>query len=167
MRKSRIIALRGMVKIRTSQFDYSLPKKFIAESPFTPRDSSKLMGFDTHSDNVFHEKFSDVKSFLKKGDVLVVNKSKVIPARIIFEKDGKRCEIFILKKIADNLYEVLVKPGKYFHNGSEFKVGKSISCKVENVFEDGTRMISFKSDVLEDIDYMLEKNRTNALAALY
>ena len=80
--------LHGSLKMKTSEFDYNLPQSFIAQTPVSPRDSSKLLVFDTGLDKVSHKHFYDIEDFLKAGDVLVVNVSKVIPARIIFKEKG-------------------------------------------------------------------------------
>jgi len=131
--------------MKLSDFDYILPKSFIAQDPADPRDSSKLLVFDSKTGMVEHRIFRDFIEYLLPGDVLVVNRSKVIKARIKFEADLKM-EIFLLKKLSDNVYECLVKPGRKFKIGASLKIKNGIECKVEDVKEDGTRVIKFFTD---------------------
>jgi S-adenosylmethionine:tRNA ribosyltransferase-isomerase len=134
-----------MAGIKTKDFDYDLPKRFIAQKGLVKRDFSKLMIYDTKNDKIYHKKFYNIADFLGKNDVLVLNSSKVIPARIIFKKDGKECEIFLLNKLSKSDYECLVRPGKLFKKDMEGKIDSDISFKVLAVNDDGTRKISFKS----------------------
>ena len=127
--------------MKTSDFDYFLPRHLIAQTPAKPRDSSKLMVYNSVSGKVRHKFFSDIKELLKPGDVLVVNTSKVIPARILF--DGK--EIFLLKEIKKNIYECLVRPGRKFKIGDKFSLSKGLKAKVNEVLKSGIRLIEFKS----------------------
>ena len=83
--------------MNTSNFDFDLPKKFIAQEPVVPRDSSKLLVFDTESGRIFHKRFYEITDFLSKDDLLVFNRSKVIPARINFIVNDGIKEIFVLK----------------------------------------------------------------------
>ncbi len=135
--------------MRTEDFNYDLPESFIANDPVVPRDSSKLMLVDTSLTKVFHHQFSDIKNYLRPGDVLVLNRSRVIPARIVFDLDGNEREIFLLRKISSDVYQVLVRPGRVFKIGFTFVLGDNVNCSVEKVLEDGTRHIKFLSDNLE------------------
>lgn len=137
--------------MKTSDFDYDLPKKFIAQNPMIPRDRSKLLVYDSCHDKVFHKHFFEIGEFLRAGDVIVVNRSKVIPSRINF--DGK--EIFLLKKISECRYQVLVRPGKYFKKGCEFVLNDNVSVRVISVENDGTRIVEFKP--FENLDEKLQK----------
>ncbi len=127
--------------MKTSEFDYQLPKSFIAQNPVTPRDSSRLLVYDTATDKVYHKRFFEVKEFLKKGDVMVVNKSRVVPARIIFGGG----EIFLLKKLDESHYEALMKPGKRFQFGGQFDINEDLSFIVKEVLDDGRRVLEFFS----------------------
>jgi S-adenosylmethionine:tRNA ribosyltransferase-isomerase len=142
--------------MKTSQFDYHLPEKYIAQNPATPRDSSKLLVYEAKKNRVFHEKFSEIVDFLKTGDVLVINTSKVIPARINFQFLGKKFEIFLLKKIKKNFYQTLVRPGKKFKVGEKFILNKNLDCTVKEILDDGTRIIEFHSSKL-NVENELEK----------
>lgn len=134
-----------------NDFDFQLDKSFIAQEPVVPRDSSKLLVFDTQTGEVIHSKFSELGKFLRGDDVMVVNSSKVVRARILF--DGK--EIFLLKKLGDDRYEVLVKPGRFFKLGKEFAIDDQLSAKVEGINEDGTRVLRFSFE--GDLGLYLEK----------
>jgi S-adenosylmethionine:tRNA ribosyltransferase-isomerase len=126
--------------MKTSEFDFELPKSFIAQAPVDPRDHSKMMAYDRQREKVEHKKFYDILEYLSENDVLVVNSSKVIPARVLFDVDGGEKEIFILRKIKDFEYRVLVRPGKFFSIDKEFDV-KGVKCRVLEVLDDGSRLI--------------------------
>lgn len=129
--------------LKTEEFNYFLPKSFIAQNPVSPRDSSKLLVFDTNKDEIHHVRFSDIGRFLQTGDTLVVNISKVIPARIIFYDCSHKREIFILKDLGGNMYQVMVKPGKIFKVGKSFAIAKGVKCVVKIILSDGTRVCQF------------------------
>jgi S-adenosylmethionine:tRNA ribosyltransferase-isomerase len=129
--------------MKLAQFDYELPEKFIAQDPVEPRDSSKLLVFDSSTGEVSHRRFRDVAEYLGADDVLVVNRTKVIPARILFDVDGREVEVFRLGKVSEGLYKCLVKPGKLFRVGATRRVNDRLSCEVIEENEDGTRGIRF------------------------
>lgn len=131
--------------MKLSDFDYSLNKSFIAQDPADPRDSAKLLVFDTKTGMIEHRVFKDVLEYLTDMDVLVANRSKVIKARIKFEADPKM-EIFLLKKISHNVYECLVKPGRKFKKGTFLKIKNELECEVIDVKNNGTRVIKFFTD---------------------
>jgi len=139
-----------MGKLKTSDFDYKLPKKFIANDPLSTRDSSKLMVYSSSTDEIFHKRFHEIVKFLRKGDVLVVNRSKVSSARIVF--NGK--EVFVLGKMKSGLYLTLVKPGRWFKVGRTFDLGK-ITAEVREVLEDGSRLIKLTG--VKNLDEYLEE----------
>jgi len=134
--------------MKTELFNYDLPESFIAQNPVSPRDSSKLMIYDVSLDEVKHDVFKDVFDYLKKGDVLVVNRSKVIPARILFSDGGKEFEIFILAEEDGGFVHAMVYPGKAFFIGAHFYLGGGVSCEVLEVNDDGTRRFKFVGDYL-------------------
>lgn len=129
--------------MKTSDFDFELPESCIALSPTAARDDCKLLVFDTHSGEIFHKRFFEIGEFLNAGDVLVWNRSKVVAARLIFSFDGKRREIFLIEKIEENLYQALVKPGRFFKIGRKFELVSGLFAEVKEIFEDGTRLILF------------------------
>lgn len=137
--------------MRVSDFDYHLPKELIAQNPMIPRDHSRLMAVDSLSGAVSHCRFFEVGEFLRAGDVLVVNRSRVLPARIIFE--GK--EIFLLKKLGEKRYEVLVKPGKKFKTGAKLIICEGLSVEVIEEKSDGSRVVEFAFE--GDLEGKLEK----------
>ncbi len=144
MNQARIEAQIGnYYMLKTTDFDYNLPKKFIAQNPVIPRDNSKLLVFDTAKNKIYHKRFFEIGEFLRKGDTLVVNASKVIPARILFNENTSSREIFLLKKFGENKYQAMVKPGKVFKIGKEFVLDKNVKCVVKEILEDGTRIVEF------------------------
>jgi S-adenosylmethionine:tRNA ribosyltransferase-isomerase len=134
--------------MKTSDFDYELPESFIAQSPASPRDSSKMFVFNSSNSLVSHKKFFNILDYLTPNDVLVVNQSKVIPARVEFFCEGRNREIFILKNISGFSYRAMVFPGRFFQKGRSFRVNESLSGVVLDVLDDGTRIIDFDGDVL-------------------
>ncbi|MFA6305295.1 MAG: tRNA preQ1(34) S-adenosylmethionine ribosyltransferase-isomerase QueA [Candidatus Gracilibacteria bacterium] len=141
-----------MKEYRTSDFDYVLPKSFIAQNPVTPRDSSKMLVYDTANDKIYHKHFRDVVEYLRAGDTLVVNRSKVIPARILFGGNfGKpQKEVFLLKENSENIFNVLVKPGRLFLEGKIFIIAPDLHGEVLEILEDGTRNVKFWNPMSED-----------------
>ena len=100
--------------MKTSDFYYDLPEELIAQDPLTDRSSSRLMHLDLETGEVEHKIFKDVKQYLKAGDCLVINNTKVIPARLYGKKVGTDAaiEILLLKRRENDIWETLVKPGK-------------------------------------------------------
>ncbi len=141
--------------MKTSDFDYNLPQDFIAQNPVSPRHNSKLLVFDSKTDKVFHKKFFNIAEFLMPGDVLVVNRSKVIKARILFKLGDKLCEIFLLRCVREREYKVLVRPGKAFKEGTSFNIDKTLKATVKKILEDGTRIVVF--DYEGDLEKKLEQ----------
>lgn len=144
--------------MQTSDFDYILPKELIAQKPASLRDHCKLLVYVSAEDKIYHKNFFEIKDFVNKGDALVLNRSKVIPARINFMFGGKLCEIFLLKKLEENRYSALVKPGKFFSDGAQFEISPNLSAMVVEVQDDGTRVFDFFSfDASVNVDMALEK----------
>ncbi|MBP5466039.1 MAG: tRNA preQ1(34) S-adenosylmethionine ribosyltransferase-isomerase QueA [Clostridia bacterium] len=140
--------------LKTEDFDYFLPEELIAQTPAEPRDSSRLLVYDKTADKVYHEYFYDIKKYLKKGDVLVRNNTKVLPARLFaYTAHGGKVEVLLLKRFNLTEWEVLVKPGKKARVGTELIINSELSLTVIGTFsETGSRKVSFKFDgVFEDI----------------
>ncbi len=138
----------------TEDFNYDLPQELIAQTPVYPRDSSRMLVYDRQNDKVYHERFSDVVKYLKKGDVLVRNNTKVLPARMfVYTKNGGKVEVLLLKRLNLNEWEVLVKPGKKARIGAHLELSSELSLDVlDNVQETGSRVVRFNYDgVFEDI----------------
>lgn len=140
--------------MKTSDFDYNLPEELIAQTPVYPRDSSRMLVFDRKKDEIYHEHFYDIKKYLKKGDVLVRNNTKVLPARMFaFTPNGGKVEILLLKRYNLTEWEVLVKPGKKARKGAKLVISEELSLEVlDTVEEAGSRRVKFIYDgVFEDI----------------
>lgn len=123
-----------------NEFDYELPKELIAQTPLKDRSSSKLLIMNKKTGELKHEVFANIINYLNKGEVLVLNDTKVIPARLIGEKEdtGAVIEVLLLKDIGDDIWECLGKPGKRLKVGTIVKFGDgSLKCEVVNKLEEG------------------------------
>lgn len=134
-------------------FYYDLPEERIAQTPASPRDSSRLLVYDRQSDTVEHRIFRGVTDYLRAGDVLVINNTKVLPARLFAQTaNGGAVEVLLLKRIDKDSWEVLVKPGKKCTVGKKLTVSNELSLTVEGVTETGERIVKFEYDgVFEEI----------------
>ena len=143
-----------MNNLKTSDFYYDLPEELIAQTPAEPRDSSRMLVYNRESDTLSHEHFYDITKHLKKGDLLVINNTRVIPARIFGHIDGKQTtfEILLLKRLDYTHWEGIMRPARKARKGSVIKISDELSATVEDVGEYGIRTISFQFDgVFEDI----------------
>ena len=143
-----------MTDLKTSDFYYDLPEELIAQTPAEPRDSSRMLVYNRESDTLSHEHFYDITKHLKKGDLLVINNTRVIPARIFGHIDGKQTtfEILLLKRLDYTHWEGIMRPARKARKGSVIKISDELSATVEDVGEYGIRTISFQFDgVFEDI----------------
>lgn len=140
--------------MKTADFDYFLPEELIAQTPVYPRDSSRLLVYNREKDEIEHKHFYDIKSYLKKGDVLVRNNTKVLPARLFgYTPHGGKVEVLLLKRFDLTEWEVLVKPGKKAKPGAKLVISNELSLEVlSNIEESGGRRVKFYFDgVFEDI----------------
>ena len=139
--------------LKTSDFYYDLPEELIAQTPVEPRDSSRLLVFDRKSDKISHGHFRDICDLLNEGDLLVVNTTKVYPARIFAHTEhGGKVEILLLKRQNLTDWEVLVKPGKKCREGVVLKINDQLSVQILSRTEEGGRIVKFLFDgVFEDI----------------
>ncbi len=140
--------------MRTSDFDYFLPEELIAQTPAEPRDASRLLIYDRANDLVHHKIFRDIVDFLRPGDLLVRNNTRVLPARMFaYTKNGGRVEILLLKRFDLTEWEVLVKPGKKARPGVELVISNELKLIVLSTIEEaGSRRVKFTFDgVFEDI----------------
>lgn len=128
-----------------SDFYYDLPERLIAQTPIEPRNASRLMVLDKQSGNVEHKKFTDLFDYLKSGDCLILNNTRVLPARIFgTRKDtGSVVEFVLLKQKSNTVWECIAGPGKKAREGKEFAFSEELSCKVLEVLPDGNRVIEF------------------------
>ena len=139
-----------------NDFDYDLPEELIAQTPCAKRDHSRLMVLNRKDKSIKHEHFYDLPKFLKKGDTLVFNDTKVIPARLIGHRDptGARVEVFLLRRLPDrkDCWETLVKPGKKAQVGFKIKFSDELSCTVVEHTDFGGRVVQFEYDgIFEEI----------------
>lgn len=136
-------------------FYYDLPQELIAQDPLEHRDSSRLMVLDKNSGEVRHRTFRNITEYLKPGDCLVINNTKVIPARLygIREGTGAQIEILLLKRKEKDIWETLVKPGKKAKTGTRISFGEGIlTGEVIDVVEEGNRLIRFQYEgIFEEI----------------
>ena len=141
------------VRYKKSDFYYDLPPEQIAQTPAEPRDSSRLFVYDRATDKVEHRIFRDITDYLKAGDVLVINNTKVLPARLYAHTEhGGLIEILLLKRLERDKWEVLAKPGRKCAVGKSFKIGDKLSFTVEGITDSGERIINFSYDgVFENI----------------
>lgn len=133
--------------MKTSDFYFELPEELIAQTPLEKRDESRLMTVSRQTGDIEHRKFRDIKEYLRKGDVLVLNDTRVLPARLIGEKvpTGAKMEFLLLKRIDMDTWQVMVKPGKRAKPGSEFSFGDgSLRATVEDIADEGTRIVRFE-----------------------
>ena len=140
--------------MKTSDFDYYLPEELIAQTPIEPRDHSRLLVYNRSEDKVYHKKFYDIKEFLRAGDLLVRNNTRVLPARMYaYTKNGGKVEILLLKRFNLTEWEVLVKPGKKAKPGVELTISNELKLTVLSTIEEsGSRRVNFEYDgVFEDI----------------
>lgn len=136
-------------------FDYDLPEELIAQDPLEDRSSSRLMVLDKKTGDIKHKIFRDVVDYLQPGDCLVLNNTKVIPARLFGVKEGTeaKIEILLLKRKENDIWETLVKPGKKCKPGVKISFGEGLLIgEVLEVVEDGNRLIRFHYDgIFEEI----------------
>ena len=136
-------------------FDYDLPEELIAQDPLEDRSSSRLMVLDKKTGDIEHKIFRDVVDYLQPGDCLVLNNTKVIPARLFGVKEGTeaKIEILLLKRKENDIWETLVKPGKKCKPGVKISFGEGLlTGEVLEVVEDGNRLIRFHYDgIFEEI----------------
>lgn len=139
--------------LKKSDFYYDLPENLIAQTPVEPRDSSRLLHYDKSSNTYTDKHFYDIENILQKGDLLVVNNTKVLPARMFsYTPNGGKVEILLLKRFSLTDWEVMVKPGKKAKEGVTLTVNDELSLTVNERTESGGRIVTFHFDgVFEDI----------------
>ncbi len=139
--------------LKTSDFYYDLPEELIAQTPVYPRDSSRLLVYDRKQDKITDAHFKDILNIFNKGDLLVVNNTKVLPARMFaYTVNGGKIEILLLKRLSLTDWEVMVKPGKKAKEGITLTINEELSLTVISRTESGGRIVRFHFDgVFEDI----------------
>ncbi len=138
--------------MKTSDFGYDLPEELIAQDPLLDRSSSRLMHLDRQTGEITHDTFKNITNYLKAGDCLVINDTKVIPARLFGHRDktGGKCEVLLLKRLSDNEWDTIVKPGKSMKIGQVVNFGEKdengeypLVGVVEDIIDEGDRKIRF------------------------
>ena len=132
--------------MKTSDFFYELPEELIAQDPLEDRTASRLLVLDRKTDKLEHKIFSDVIDYLNPGDCLVINNTRVIPARLIGEKEGTggKVEILLLKRRENDIWESLVKPGKKLRPGARVIFGDGrLKAEILEIAEEGNRLVKF------------------------
>lgn len=141
------------MQYKKSDFYYNLPEELIAQTPATPRDSSRLLVYNRATEQVEHKIFRDITDYLKAGDVLVINDTKVLPARLYAHtQNGGAVEVLLLKRHSIDTWEVLVKPGKKCTPGKKLVISDELSLTVQSVTDSGERIVKFEYEgVFEEI----------------
>ena len=158
-RKVLQVCVKGLIGIKTSDFFYELPPELIAQTPIPRRDTSRLMKLDIKTGEISHHHFFDLPMFLQPGDCLVLNDSRVLPARLIGKREpsGGACEVVLLIDRGNSIWECLVRPGKKLRSGARLSFGKGeLSADVVKVLENGNRLIRFRYEgiFLEILDHL-------------
>ncbi len=170
--------------MKVSDFNYNLPEELIAQVPIKNRDESRLMILDKKNKTIEHKQFKDILQYLKPGDCLVRNNTKVIPARLYGKKEtGASVEFLLLKRIEEDIWEVMVRPGRKLLGGSKVIFGEGLlEGEILEVLENGNRKVKFNyegifNEILDEIGLMPlppyikerlnEKNRYQTVYAKY
>ncbi len=148
--------------MKLKDFYYDLPEELIAQDPLLKRSDSKLMVLNRENGNIEHRHFHDITEYLSPGDCLVINDTKVLPARLIGEKEGTGAsiEVLLLKRHDDKVWETLVKPGKKARPGARISFGDGkLVGEVVDVVEEGNRLVRFEyegifEEVLDELGQM-------------
>ena len=171
--------------MKVSDFTFDLPEELIAQDPLEDRSSSRLLTLDKNTGEIGHDIFHNIVNYLKPGDCLVLNNTKVIPARLIGAKEetGGKVEVLLLKRKQDNVWETLVKPGKKARPGARISFGDGkLVGEVIDVVDEGNRLVKFEyegifEEVLDELGQMplppyithqlKDKNRYQTVYAKY
>lgn len=144
-----------MTTMNVKDFYFDLPQELIAQDPLEDRSSSRLLVMDKHTGEITHRTFRDITDYLKPGDCLVINDTKVIPARLfgVKEDTGAKIEVLLLKRMGEDIWETLVKPGKKCRPGAKLVFGEGLlRGTVLDVVEEGNRKIRFQYDgIFEEV----------------
>ena len=136
------------VKLRLTDFDYKLPKTRIAQEPWPRREYSKLMVIHRDTEEIEHKRFHNIVDYLKKNDLVIVNQTKVFPARLFAVKDrtDAKVEVFLLRELENDLWEVLVKPARKVRIGNKLHFTDRVHCDVIDNTVSGGRVVRFEYD---------------------
>ena len=132
--------------MKTSDFDYDLPPELIAQTPTARRDASRLLCLNKTTGTFSHHHFYDLPDFLRPGDCLILNDSRVLPARLLGNRlpGGGACEVLLLVDRGENVWECIVRPGKHLRAGAQMTFGAGeLTAEVAEVLPDGNRLVKF------------------------
>ena len=132
--------------MKTKDFDYYLPEELIAQTPLEKRDESRLMCLDKETGELSHHHFYELPDFLNPGDCLILNNSRVLPARLLGQRlpGGGACEVLLLIDRGNKTWECIVRPGKHLRKGAKMQFGNGeLKAEVVDVLPDGNRMVKF------------------------
>ena len=140
--------------MQLSEFDYHLPEELIAQTPVEPRNSSRMMVLDPVEKTIEHKHFYDLKEYLEPGDTLIMNDTRVMPARLLGWRDGTggKVEVFLLRRIDGDTWETLVKPGRKAQIGQVIRFSDELACTVTDHTDFGGRIVKFQYEgIFEEI----------------
>ena len=142
-----------MQKLSTDMFDYELPKEFIAQTPVEPRDHSRLLVYNRQTDSIQHRHFYNLPEYLRAGDVLVINETRVLPARLMGRREtGGIIELLLLNRREKDIWETLARPGRRIRPGERLIFSEKLSADVLRILEDGGRLVRFNYEgIFEEI----------------
>jgi S-adenosylmethionine:tRNA ribosyltransferase-isomerase len=148
--------------MKTQDFYYELPEELIAQDPLLDRSSSRLLVMNKETGETSHHIFSEIATYINEGDCLVINDTKVIPARLIGEKEetGGKIELLLLKRMENDVWETLAKPGKKARVGARFLFGEGLlKAEIVGIGEEGNRLVKFEykgifEEVLDELGQM-------------
>ncbi|MFA4920976.1 MAG: S-adenosylmethionine:tRNA ribosyltransferase-isomerase, partial [Candidatus Neomarinimicrobiota bacterium] len=145
--------------MRLSDFDYNVPEEFIAQHPIKQRDHSKLMVINRAQKTIAHKKFYDIVDYLNPGDLLVVNETKVYPARLSATKDRTeaKVEVFLLRELENSLWEVMVKPARKVRIGNKLTIAEGVQCDVIDNTVSGGRVVRFNNIPKETLYKLIDE----------
>ena len=152
-------------KYKLHDFDYQLPKKYIAQYPEPRRDYSKLMVLHRDSQKIEHRKFLNLTDYLRKNDLLILNNTKVFPARLFATKDrtDAKVEVFLLRELANGLWEVMVRPARKVRIGNKLGFTSKLMCDVIDNTVSGGRVVRFEYDDNIDLHNVIDRIGTSPL----
>ena len=152
-------------KYKLGDFDYPLPKKYIAQYPGNKRDQCKLMVVNREAKTIEHKKFSNITDYLRKNDLLILNNTKVFPARLFATKDrtDAKVEVFLLRELAENLWEVMVKPARKVRIGNKLVFTPKLMCDVIDNTVSGGRVVRFESESQTELHDIIDRIGTSPL----
>ena len=152
-------------KYKLGDFDYPLPKKYIAQYPGEKRDQAKLMVVNKKTKTIEHKKFNNIGDYLRKNDLLILNNTKVFPARLFATKDrtDAKVEVFLLRELAKNLWEVMVRPARKVRIGNKLVFTSKLMCDVIDNTVSGGRVVRFESEDQSELNDIFNRIGTSPL----